>query len=81
MPIFADGAVRTGFDVLKVLALGADVALIGRPIARMSISGGEKAVKMYLDYVKEDLRRAMILTGCDTLKDVNLSILDKLDNH
>ena len=31
--IMADGAVRTGFDVLKLLALGADVALIGRPLS------------------------------------------------
>lgn len=52
IPILADGAVRTGFDVLKVLALGADIALIGRPLARMSISGGEAAVKMYYQYEK-----------------------------
>ncbi|MEW6010264.1 MAG: alpha-hydroxy-acid oxidizing protein [Euryarchaeota archaeon] len=81
IPVLADGAVRTGFDVLKVLALGADVALIGRPLARMSIAGGEKAVKMYFDYVKDDLRRAMILTGCDSLPDAKKSILDKLEHH
>jgi 4-hydroxymandelate oxidase len=75
IPILADGAVRTGYDVLKIIALGADVALIGRPIARMSISGGRIAVKMYLDYVKDDLRRAMILTGCNTLKDATMDIL------
>ena len=44
----------------KYLALGADVALIGRPIARLSLAGGEVAVKMYYKYVKDDLRRAMI---------------------
>lgn len=75
IPIMADGAVRTGFDVLKVLALGADIALIGRPLARMSISGGEVAVKMYYKYVKDDLEKAMILTGCDNLKEVNMDIL------
>ncbi|MCE7697365.1 MAG: alpha-hydroxy-acid oxidizing protein [Methanobacterium paludis] len=76
IPILADGAVRTGFDVLKVLALGADVALLGRPLAQMSIAGGEVAVKKYLDYVKDDLRRAMILTGCDTLENANMDILE-----
>ncbi len=81
IPILADGTVRTGFDVLKVLALGADVALIGRPLARMSIAGGEKAVKMYFDYVKDDLRRAMILTGCNTLQDAKMNILDKAQFH
>ena len=75
IPIMADGAVRTGFDVLKILALGADVALIGRPLARLSIAGGEVAVKMYFKYVKEDLRRAMILTGCDNLMDATMDIL------
>lgn len=75
IPILADGAVRTGFDVLKVLALGADIALIGRPLARMSIAGGAEAVRMYLDYVKDDLRRGMILTGCDTLDEVKPDIL------
>lgn len=75
IPILADGAVRTGFDVLKVLALGADIALIGRPLARLSISGGDTAVKMYYKYVKDDLKKAMILTGCDNLNEVNKDIL------
>lgn len=77
IPVMADGTVRTGFDVLKVLALGADVALIGRPLAQMAIAGGEIAVKMYLDYVKDDLRRGMILTGCDNLEEINRDILVK----
>jgi hypothetical protein len=63
--------------ILKVLALGADVALIGRPLARMSIAGGVEAVRMYLEYVKDDIRRAMILTGCDTLSEANGDILVK----
>lgn len=75
IPVLADGAVRTGFDVLKILALGADVALIGRPIARLSLAGGELAVKLYYKYVKDDLRNAMILTGCDNLKEVNMDII------
>lgn len=79
IPILADGTVRTGFDVLKILALGADVALIGRPLAQVCIGGGSEAVKMYFEYVKDDLRRAMILTGCDTLKDVNMDILNKFE--
>ncbi len=75
IPIMADGAIRTGFDVLKVLALGANIALIGRPLARLSISGGDVAVKMYYKYVKDDLKKAMILTGCDNLEEINMDIL------
>ncbi len=77
IPILADGTVRTGFDVLKIRALGADIALIGRTLAQACIGGGHAAVKMYFDYVKDDLRRAMVMTGCDTLKDADMRILDK----
>lgn len=80
IPIFADGAVRTGFDVLKIKTLGADVALIGRPLAQVAIGGGEIAVKMYFDYIKDDFRRAIILTGCDTLKDATMNILDRAEH-
>ena len=73
--IMADGAVRTGYDVLKLLALGADVALIGRPLAWMSLAGGPEAVAMYLNYVKKGLRMAMVMTCCDALKEVNRGIL------
>jgi len=79
--IMADGAVRTGFDVLKILAIGADVALIGRPLAWMSLAGGPEAVALYLNYVKNDLRMAMVMTCCDSLQEVNRNILfiDELD--
>jgi hypothetical protein len=73
--IMADGAIRTGFDILKLLALGADIVLIGRPFARMALAGGSVAVKTYFDYVRGDLRRAMLLTGCDSLKEVSREIL------
>jgi isopentenyl diphosphate isomerase/L-lactate dehydrogenase-like FMN-dependent dehydrogenase len=73
--ILADGGVRTGYDVLKMLALGADAVLIGRPLARMAISGGAQAVRMYLDYVEGDLRSAMVMTGCDRLQEVSRDIL------
>ena len=73
--IMADGAVRTGFDVLKLLALGADVALIGRPLAWMSLAGGPEAVALYLNYVKKNLRTAMIMTCCDSLSEVKKDIL------
>jgi len=73
--IMADGAVRTGFDVLKLLAIGADVALIGRPLAWMSLAGGREAVALYLNYVKNDLQMAMVMTCCDSLEEVSRDIL------
>ena len=73
--IIADGAVRTGFDVLKVLALGADFVSIGRPMARMALGGGAVAIDQYLQYVQKELRGAMLMTGCDNLKEVTHKIL------
>ncbi len=73
--IMVDGAIRTGYDVLKVIALGADTAHIGRPLLRMSLAGGGDAVRLYYNYVKGDLRRAMIMTGCKTLKEATPNIL------
>jgi len=73
--IMADGAVRSGYDVLKLLALGADIALMGRPLARMSLAGGANAVKLYLEYVEKDLKAAMLMTDCKNLKDIKKGIL------
>ncbi|HEY9207005.1 MAG TPA: alpha-hydroxy-acid oxidizing protein [Candidatus Methanoperedens sp.] len=73
--ITADGGVRTGFDVIKMLALGADFVLVGRPLAREVISSGVEGVKRILEYLKTDLEIAMIMTSCNTLKDINEGIL------
>jgi isopentenyl diphosphate isomerase/L-lactate dehydrogenase-like FMN-dependent dehydrogenase len=69
--IFVDGAVRTGFDVLKMLALGADFVFIGRPLAQCAIGGGHEAVKLYLETVAREFKKAMVMTGTNSLKDIN----------
>ena len=48
LTIFIDGGIRTGEDVLKVLALGADAVLVGRPISVAAIGGGAEGVKVLL---------------------------------
>ncbi len=73
--ITADGGVRTGFDVVKMLALGADFVLVGRPLAREAVPNGAAGVKRILEYFKEDIRKAMIMTSCNTLKDITEEIL------
>ena len=75
--IMADGAIRTGFDILKILALGADIALVGRPIGRMALAGGAEAVKLHLDFFRKDLRMAMVMTGCGNLNEISKDILIK----
>jgi isopentenyl diphosphate isomerase/L-lactate dehydrogenase-like FMN-dependent dehydrogenase len=73
--ILADGGVRTGFDVLKMLALGADAVLIGRDIIRAAVGGGSDGVRIQFEYLQKILRRAMLMTDCPTLKDIAPDIL------
>lgn len=73
--ILADGGVRNGVDVLKMLALGADGVLIGRPFVTASFGGEREGVKLYIDTIKSELKSAMVLTGCKTIKDVTDRIL------
>ncbi len=72
----AGGGVRTGFDALKMLALGARAVLVGRDIARAAIGGGPQGVKLHLEYLMSDLRRAMLMTGCDSLAEIGPHVLD-----
>ncbi|VVB86085.1 Rubredoxin [uncultured archaeon] len=75
--ITADGGVMTGYDVVKMLALGADFVLVGRPLAREAVSSGAEGVKRILEYLRTDIRIAMIMTSCNTLDEINEGILIK----
>lgn len=68
--IFADGGVRSGVDVLKYLALGADAVLVGRPIIIGAFGGGSEGVRLVLDTMAGELKQAMILTGCSNLEEI-----------
>lgn len=73
--ILADGGVRDGADVLKMLALGADAVLIGRPFVTASFGGQREGVKLYIDSLKGDLKSAMVLTGCNSIKEISEKII------
>ena len=73
--ILADGGVRSGADILKMIALGADAVLIGRPFVTASFGGKAEGVKSYIDFLKGELKSAMVLTGCKSIKDINNRIL------
>jgi 4-hydroxymandelate oxidase len=73
--ILADGGVRTGVDVLKFIALGADAVLIGRPFVTASFGGHSQGVKVYIEELKGELKSAMVLTGCKDVKSVDGRII------
>ena len=75
MTIFVDGGIRSGMDVFKALALGADAVLIARPFVNMVYGGGAEGVKVYVDKLQAELADTMAMCGAHTLKDINRSML------
>ncbi len=75
MKIFIDGGIRTGLDVLKVLALGADAVLIGRPYAVAAYGGGAEGVAAYTKKIGAELAEGMVMTGCNSLKDIDEGVI------
>ncbi len=73
-----DGGFREGVDILKALAVGATAILIGRPIAIAAVGMGAEGVSFYLNHLKKDLEKAMILTGCQTIGDITPDIIKSI---
>ena len=73
--ITADGGIRTGFDAIKMLALGADFVMVGREFIRAAIGGGAEGVRIEAEFLFQDLRKAMIMTGCNSLAEIDARIL------
>ena len=73
--VMADGGVRSGADVLKMLALGAKAVLICRPVAIAAHGDEENGVARYFGQIGDELSQAMRLTGCATLAAVSRRIL------
>jgi isopentenyl diphosphate isomerase/L-lactate dehydrogenase-like FMN-dependent dehydrogenase len=75
--ILADGGIRNGVDALKMLALGAEAVLVGRPLVVGAAGAGAEGVRAVLDKMMDELRAAMILTGCHDLSEVGPQVLWK----
>ncbi|WP_300279990.1 alpha-hydroxy-acid oxidizing protein [Peptacetobacter sp.] len=73
--ILADGGIRTGVDVEKMIALGADAVLIGRPFVTASFGGATDGVETYIKKIKSELEGAMILTGCQQISDIDEKVI------
>ena len=75
MTILVDGGIRSGADVLKMLALGADAVLSGRPITIGAIGGQRQGVELVLNKLSGELRAAMVLTGTADVADVSRRVI------
>jgi isopentenyl diphosphate isomerase/L-lactate dehydrogenase-like FMN-dependent dehydrogenase len=73
--IIIDGGFRTGNDILKALALGAESVLIGRDIVRAAVGAGTEGVRIQMAYLQNTLAKAMKITDCNNLRDIGSEIL------
>ncbi len=81
LPVLADGGVRSGLDVVRMLALGADFVLLGRAWAYALAASGGAGVAHALKLIEAEMRVAMALTACTRIKDINEEILDRTGNQ
>lgn len=75
MTVLVDGGIRSGADVLKMLALGADAVLLGRPLAIGAVGGQIDGVELIINKIKTELSAAMTLTGTAQVSHVPVEIL------
>ena len=80
IPVLVDGGVRSGLDVVRMLALGADFVLLGRAWAYALAARGEAGVAHVLKLIDAEMRVAMALTGCSTIGQIDKEALDRSDS-
>ncbi|PVH92290.1 FMN-dependent alpha-hydroxy acid dehydrogenase, partial [Periconia macrospinosa] len=68
--VHIDGGIRSGADIFKALALGAECCWVGRPAIWGLAYNGEAGVTKALDILYDEFRRCMQLTGCNSVEDI-----------
>ncbi|MBU2909045.1 FMN-dependent L-lactate dehydrogenase LldD [Vibrio splendidus] len=77
--ILVDSGIRTGLDVVRMIAMGADCTLLGRSFVYALAAQGQAGVENLLDLYDKEMRVAMTLTGAKTIKDLTRDSLVGLD--
>lgn len=75
LTVLADGGIRSGLDVVRMLALGAHGVLLGRAWAYALGARGQAGVAHMLQLIEAEMRVAMALTGTNAISQINRSIL------
>ncbi|MGI9915845.1 FMN-dependent L-lactate dehydrogenase LldD [Vibrio owensii] len=78
LKIFVDSGIRTGLDVVRMLALGADCTLLGRSFVYALAAQGGAGVENLLDLYDKEMRVAMTLTGAKSISDLSRDSLVKI---
>lgn len=73
--VVVDGGVRRGIDVLKGLALGADLVAVGRPVLWGLAAAGSAGVQHVLEMLRDELSLAMALAGCGAIEEITPDLI------
>ncbi len=75
LSILADSGIRSGLDVVRMLALGADSVLLGRAYIYALAAAGGAGVSNLLELIEKEMRVAMVLTGAKSIRDISAESL------
>lgn len=73
--ILVDGGIRSGLDVFKALAIGADACLICRPVLIAYYGGGKEGISCYLDKIRQELSDTMYMCGARKISDIDRKMI------
>ncbi|MGZ6012778.1 MAG: alpha-hydroxy acid oxidase, partial [Caulobacteraceae bacterium] len=75
MTVLMDGGLRSGEDVVKAMALGAEACLIGRPWAFALAARGQSGVAHVLELFRKQMTTTLVLAGCDDVRKIGTGML------
>ena len=79
MPVIVDGGIRSGQDMFKALALGADAVIIARPFVNAVFGGGAEGVSVYIEKLAAEFIDTMSMAGARTLADITPDMVRAAD--
>ena len=77
IPVYVDGGIRRGSDIVKAIASGADGVLLGRATLYGAIVAGEEGALHALSILQDELKRTMQLCGISKINEIHPSLLDQ----
>ncbi len=81
LKILADSGIRSGLDVVRMIALGADAVMLGRAFAYALAADGEAGVTNLLELIEKEMRVAMVLTGAKSISEITTDSLVREVDH
>lgn len=73
--IFVDGGIRSGGDVFKALAMGADGVIIARPFVTALYGGEEEGIQTYINKIGQELEETMAMCGAHSLDEITSEMI------